>query len=88
MALYFLGNCTTNTGTTVAPAPTMLSLNRDQRQMLSDKLPDAANLAIGALFFGQFLSDKPFSTALALTGSAAWLALMMWAIQLARRKSQ
>ncbi len=65
----------------------MLSLDDDQRQMLSDKLPDAANLAVGALFFGQFLSDRPFSTALALWGSGAWLALMSWAIMLARRRS-
>jgi hypothetical protein len=66
---------------------TMLSLDEGRRQMLADKLPDAANLAIGALFFGQFLSDRPFSTALALFGSGAWLALMMWATMLARKKS-
>jgi hypothetical protein len=41
----------------------MLSLDDDQRRMLSEKLPDAAN------------------------GSGAWLALMSWAIMLARRRS-
>lgn len=64
----------------------MVSLDDGQRQMLADKLPDAANLAIGALFFGQFLSDRPFSTALAVFGSGAWLALMIWSIMLARKK--
>ena len=54
--------------------------------MLADKLPDAANLAIGALFFGQFLSDRPFSTTLAVCGSGAWLVLIIWAILLARKK--
>ena len=65
---------------------TMLSLDDGQRQMLADKLPDAANLAIGALFFGQFLSDRPFSTTLAVCGSGAWLVLIIWAILLARKK--
>jgi hypothetical protein len=36
--------------------------------MLIDKLPDAANLALGALVFGQFLGDRPFSVAVAVLG--------------------
>ena len=51
--------------------------------MLVDKLPDVANLAIGALSFGQFLGDRPFSFTLALCGAAIWLTLMGWAIALA-----
>ena len=50
----------------------MLWLDDRQREMLADKLPDAANLALGALFFGQFLSDRPFSRALALSGSVSF----------------
>ena len=68
--------------------PTMVWLDDRQREMLADKLPDAANLALGALFFGQFLSDRPFSGALALSGSVAWLVLMISAIMLVRRKSR
>ena len=32
----------------------MVGLTTEQRRMLMDKLPDAANLALGALVFGQF----------------------------------
>ena len=66
----------------------MVWLDDRQREMLADKLPDAANLALGALFFGQFLSDRPFSSALAFWGSGAWLVLMTSAILFARRKSR
>jgi hypothetical protein len=62
---------------------TMLLLNREQRAMLVDKLPDVANLAVGALSFGQFLADRPFSSTLAICGAAIWLALMAWTIALA-----
>ena len=65
----------------------MLLLDSEQKAMLADKLPDAANLAIGALFFGQFLSDRPFSIAVALAGSGAWLALFILGIVFARRKT-
>ena len=33
----------------------MPDLTSDQRQLLSDKLPDAANVALGALVFGPLL---------------------------------
>ena len=39
----------------------MVRFTQEQRQMLIDKLSDAANLALGALVFGQFLGDRPFS---------------------------
>ena len=62
---------------------TMLLLNRAQRAMLVDKMPDVANLAIGALSFGQFLADRPFSFTVALCGLAIWVVLIAWAISLA-----
>ena len=43
----------------------MLVLKGKQRAMLLDKVPDIANLAIGALVFGQFLSDSMHSVELA-----------------------
>ena len=46
----------------------MLRLNRAQRAVLVDKVPDVANLAIGALSFGQFLGERPFSFMRALCG--------------------
>jgi hypothetical protein len=64
---------------------TMLLFDDGQRALLADKLPDAANLAAGALFFGQFLSDRPFSLGMAIAGIASWAALVSWGLVLARR---
>jgi hypothetical protein len=50
--------------------------------MLVDKIPDVANLAVTALCFGQFVSDRPFSPAVALGGLALWLFLMGWVLSL------
>ena len=61
----------------------MLRLKAQQRQMLVDKLPDVANLVVGALFLGQFLSDRPFSLVLAAFGVALWTALMSFALTVA-----
>ena len=66
----------------------MLLLNRAQRAMLVDKMPDVANLAIGALSFGQFLADRPFSFTLALGGAAIWVISMTWAIALANEGNE
>ena len=63
----------------------MLELNERQRAVLIAALPNTANVAAGGLIFGQFVSDRPFSVALALTGIAAWAALIGWSIFLARR---
>jgi len=61
----------------------MLRLNRKQREVLLDKLPDVANLVTASTFFGQFLADRPFSLALAVFGiasaSALWLGVMVLA---------
>ena len=62
---------------------TMLVLKDKQRELLADKLPDAGNLAVGALFFGQFLSDRPFSIVMASCGIGAWIALVVEAVILA-----
>jgi hypothetical protein len=58
----------------------MLRLKPRQWDVLIEKVPDIANLAAGAMFFGQFLTDRPFSAMLALAGVAAWTAL--WAFTL------
>ncbi len=63
----------------------MLELNREQRRVLVDKLPDAANVAAGALVFGQLLSDHPFSLGLAALGVALWALLFACSVALARR---
>ena len=54
----------------------MLRLRSRQRTVLLEKLPDVANLGIGALLFGQFVSNQPFSPWLGLSGFVIWIALM------------
>jgi hypothetical protein len=65
---------------------TMLLSKTAQRALLADKLADAANLAVGALFFGQFFSGRPFSLTLALCGLGSWVGLFAWAVVLAARR--
>lgn len=61
----------------------MLELTRGRRQMLVDKLPDIASVVVGALFFGQFLTERSFSLPLALFGVAGWAILIVCAFVLA-----
>ena len=58
--------------------PTMVRLTAGQRLLVADKLLDAANLALGAMVFGQFLSDRRFSLALAAVGIITWVTLFVW----------
>jgi hypothetical protein len=46
----------------------MLRLKHGQRSLLADKLADVANVAAGALIFGQALSGTAFSVKLAMVG--------------------
>ncbi len=64
----------------------MVGLTREQRRMLIDKLPDAANLALAGLVFGQFLGDRPFSAAIAVVGIVTWAAFLGGAFVLGAEK--
>jgi hypothetical protein len=59
-------------------------LNRKQRTLLADKLCDGGNLAVGALVFGQFLGQNPFSPVVGILGLCSWTALVVWAMSLCR----
>src|SRR3954462_520674 len=54
---------------------TMLDLTPEQRQLLFDKLPDAANVAFGALVFGPLLGDGSISIVKVTAGAVVWLVL-------------
>lgn len=41
---------------------------QDQRGRIGEKFLDLGNIAAGALMFGQFISDKPFSLGIAVLG--------------------
>ena len=52
----------------------MLDLTPEQRQLLFDKLPDAANVALAALVFGPPLLDpNSFSIVRIVLGAAIWV---------------
>ena len=66
---------------------TMLRLTKEQRQLLAENVSSAANVAAGALVFGQFLSGQPPSLAmLGLGASAACAALVAWALFLVKKR--
>ncbi|MBI4266138.1 MAG: hypothetical protein HY657_17320 [Acidobacteria bacterium] len=54
----------------------MVGLTREQHNRLADKLPDTANVALGALVFGQFLGGAQPSLVLIAYGIGLWLLLM------------
>jgi hypothetical protein len=54
----------------------MLRLTPARQRVLVAHLPELANVAVGSLLFGQFLTERPYSVALAVVGIAAWFALM------------
>jgi len=41
-------------------------------------MPDVANVAAASMFFGQFLSERPFSAWVGLAGLIAWL--LFWTL--------
>ena len=61
---------------------TMLRLKRAQRLFLAEKLGDFANVAAGALIFGQALSGSRFSTPVALIGIIVWITTTGFALML------
>jgi hypothetical protein len=58
----------------------MLRLDRNQRRVLADKLPDAANAAVAALVFGQLVAGHPVSMAVAVSGTLLWVWLLACAL--------
>ena len=55
----------------------MIRLRSAQRRVLIAHLPELANVAVGSLLFGQFLSDRPYSLPLAAVGVASWALLIV-----------
>ena len=61
---------------------TMVRLSAAQRAVLSDKLPDLANVVAAGLVVGQAFADSP-SVWLLVTGFVVWVGLMVMATYLA-----
>ena len=62
----------------------MLVLNHEQRKPLAETLRDIANIAAGAMVFGQLLADQAFSPWLAFGGIGIWIGFVAYALALAR----
>ena len=65
----------------------MLKFTRRQRGMIAEKLLDIANIAAGAMIFGQFVSDRRFSAVTASMGVGVRLGLVVCAIALSGEAS-
>lgn len=64
----------------------MLVFNREQRTLLAETLRDIANIAAGAMIFGQFFADETFSPRIAVEGLAVWGSLVAFSLFLMGRK--
>jgi hypothetical protein len=64
----------------------MLRLSQKRRSLLAEALVDAANVAAGALLFGQFLSNQPLSAVRMVVGLAVWIILVGLAIAFAEEE--
>jgi len=64
---------------------TMLKWSSEQRALLAETLRDVANIAVGAMVFGQFLGAQAFSPWLALLGVVVWSCLVVFALVVAGR---
>ena len=64
----------------------MLDLHGRQRDLLADKAEDTANIAAGALVFGQFLSDRGPSLLVGVVGLALSIVFAVTSVLLARRQ--
>jgi hypothetical protein len=54
--------------------------------VLIERVPELANFIVVSLFFGQFLSDRPFSWTLAAGSVALWALLLGLGCYLARQE--
>ena len=71
---------------TPIPAHDDVDLTPEQRQLLSDKLPDAANVALGALVFGPLLGSGSFSIVRIAAGSVIWVLVFGFCLLIGRRQ--
>lgn len=61
----------------------MVSFTDAQRAVLVQALPAVAHLGLGALVFGQFLREQPFSFRMALAGVGVWVWFVSMAVVVA-----
>ena len=67
---------------------TMVRLQQEQRTLVAETLRDIANIAAGAMVFGQFLGSQAFSLWIAVFGAGLWAAFVGLAIVLTGGRQQ
>lgn len=60
----------------------MLRFRKPERRLVAETLSDLANIAAGALVFGQAISDNALSLSRALVGLMVWIAAVGMAVAL------
>jgi hypothetical protein len=65
----------------------MLRLTKRQWELFADQSSALANLGAAALVFGQFISGRPFSVRMLVSGLLIWLALTAIALLVARKET-
>lgn len=63
----------------------MMKLSSVVRKLWAEKMLDLSHIAAGALIFGQFLSDDPFSVSIALIGLLVLLIGYLMSLLLLRK---
>jgi hypothetical protein len=58
----------------------MIVLAPEQRRIVAETLRDIANVAAGAMVFGQFVAGTTFSPRLAISGVVVWMVLVVCSI--------
>ena len=62
----------------------MVGFDRSQRRLLAETVRDIANIAAGALVFGQLVAGGTFSLRLAILGGSVWIAFVGYAVFMAK----
>ena len=58
----------------------MVRLTREQRRLAAAHLPELANFAAGSFLFGQVLTERPYSLAVAFIGFVVWCGIFGTAV--------
>ena len=56
--------------------------------LLAETVRDLANIAAGAMVFGQFLGSQAFSGWVTVAGVGVWIGFVTWAIALRREATE
>jgi len=71
-------------GSVMPSESTMVILSPQQRRILAETVRDIANIAAGAMVFGQFVAGGTFLPRVAAAGAVVWIVLVVCSIVVAK----